>query len=161
VAEGREIEDCLEDTDCLKETVQALVNGPVGDLLPLFPSHTVLQGVTEKGETADVDFSHNLLAGFPAGSSTELLTVYGLADTLAANFPRIRRIRILVDSKPVSTLKGHVDLRRPIQADFDYTKAPEPQAPEGQVVPAGPAENAAKPAVPDTSTAGAPGKGNP
>lgn len=155
VAEGREIEDCMNDADCLKETVRALVNGPVGDLVPLFPSHTVVRNVTEKGETAEVDFNRDLISGFPAGSSTELLTVYGLADTLAANFPHIRRVRILVDGHPVNTLKGHVDLRQPVQADFDYTRSREGQKPSGEAVPAG------SPGATGTPSQPAPSNGSP
>jgi hypothetical protein len=124
VAEGREIDDCLEETDCVKETVQALINGPVGNLTPIFPSHTILRGVQEKGSTALVDFSKELISGHPAGSVAELLTVYGLADTLAENFPHIRQVRILVDGKAVETLKGHVDLREPVVADFRYCHPP-------------------------------------
>ena len=101
MAEGREIDDCLEETDCVKETVQALIDGPVGDLTPILPSHTVLRGVKEDGSTALVDFSKDLIAGHPGGSVAELLTVYGLADTLAENFPHIRQVRILIAGEPV------------------------------------------------------------
>ena len=124
VAEGREIDDCLEETDCVKETVQALINGPVGELTPIFPAHTVLRGVREEGNTALVDFSKDLIAGHPAGSVAELLTVYGLADTLAENFPHIRQVRILIDGKAADTIKGHVDLRQPVVADFRYCHPP-------------------------------------
>lgn len=147
VAEGREIADCLKDTECIKETVQALVNGPVGDLVPIFPSHVVVRGVTVKGETAVINFNGDLVTGFPGGSSTELLTVYGLTDTLAANFPQIRRVRILVDGKPISTLKGHVDLRQPVQADFDYTRPPEEQEAPGAAAPVAPSGKVGNPPV--------------
>ncbi|HKK01095.1 MAG TPA: GerMN domain-containing protein [Desulfuromonadales bacterium] len=123
-AEGREIDDCLEESDCVKETIQALINGPVGNLTPIFPAHTLLKGVQEEGKTALVDFSNGLIAGHPAGSVSELLTVYGLADTLAENFPHIRQVRILVNGKAVDTIKGHVDLRQPVVADFHYCHPP-------------------------------------
>ncbi len=132
VPEAREIEDCLEETECIKGTVQALVNGPVGDLVPILPSHTVVRGVTVEDSTAVVDFSPSLISGHPGGSLSELLTVYGLADTLAADFPHIRQVRILVDGQPVDTLKGHMDLRQPVPADFSFTHPPEGAAPEGR-----------------------------
>ena len=78
--------------------------------------------------TASLDFSKGLLADHPGGSMPELLTVYGLADTLAENFPYVRQVRILVDGKPVPSIKGHVDLRRPVQADFNYTRPPQGSA---------------------------------
>ena len=82
-------------------------------LTPIFSTHTVLRGVKEDGSTALVDFSKDLIAGHPGGSVAELLTVYGLADTLAENFPHIRQVRILIDGEPVETIKGHIYLRQP------------------------------------------------
>jgi hypothetical protein len=77
------------------------------------------------GGTAVIDFSRDLVSSHPGGSSSELLTVYGLANSLAANFPHIRQVRILVDGEPVESLKGHVDLSRPVQADFSFSRLPD------------------------------------
>lgn len=125
VAEAREIEGCLEETECLQETVQALVHGPVSELLPILPEQALLRGVSVADGSATVDFSRELVDAHPGGSVSELLTVYGLADTLAANFPQVRQVRILVEGAPVETLKGHVDLRQPIRADLSFTRPPE------------------------------------
>jgi hypothetical protein len=124
VTEARQIEGCLDEGECLRETVQALVDGPVGELLPVFPSHAVVLGVTVEGGTASVDFSRDLADAHPGGSLSELLTVVGLANTLAANFPHIRQVRILLEGAPVETLKGHVDLRQPVPADFAFGLTP-------------------------------------
>ena len=124
-AEAREIEDCLEEVDCIRETVRALVNGPIGDLIPILPSNTAIRGVRTEEGTAVIDFSADLVAGHPGGSISELLTVYGLADTLAVNFPHLRQVRILVEGKAPETLKGHVDLREPIPADFSFVRPAE------------------------------------
>ena len=139
VPEAREIEDCLAEQDCVRETVQALINGPVGDLTPILPSHAILRQVTLKDSTAELDFSRDLLSGHPGGSASELLTVYGLADTLAVNFPHLRQVRLLVEGEPVDTLKGHMGLREPVMADFTFTRPPpgasparEETAPAGQ-----------------------------
>lgn len=124
-AETREIEDCLDEADCIGATVQALIDGPVGDLVPILPAHATLRHVEEQDGTATVDFSQELVTGHPGGSFSELLAVYGLANTLAENFPHIRHVRILVEGAPVETLKGHVDLRGPVQADFSFSRLPE------------------------------------
>jgi spore germination protein GerM len=125
VAEGREIDDCLVEKDCIKATVQALVDGPIGDLIPIFPSHAVVRNVSVEDGTAAVDFSRDMAAGHPGGSISELLTVYGLANTLAVNFPHVRRVQILLEGEPTQTIKGHVDLREPIKADFSFSRPPE------------------------------------
>lgn len=122
LTEGRQIEDCLETADCLRATVQALLDGPAGEGIAVLPPGATLRGVTEEDGTATVDFSRELVTGHPGGSVPELLTVYALADTLAENFPHIRQVRILVEGEEVETIKGHVDLRAPVQADFSFSR---------------------------------------
>jgi len=125
VAEPRQIEDCLEEAECLRATLQALADGPLHELLPVIPPNVQIRDVRQEEGTATVDFSRELVSGHPGGSFSELLTVYGLADTLAESFPHIRQVRILVEGEPVATLKGHVDLRQPVMADFTFTRPPE------------------------------------
>ena len=117
-AEVREIAGCLAEEECLQGTVQALLDGPVGELAPVFPPGVGLRGVAVVGSEVQVDFTRALVASHPGGSWGELLTVYALADTVAVNFPHLRQVRILVDGSAVETLKGHVDLRQPINPDF-------------------------------------------
>jgi len=125
VAEGRQIADCLNEEDCLRGTVQALVDGPVTDLVAVIPSHAQIRSVTSSAGAVTADFSRELVSGHPGGSVSELLTIYGLANTLAENFPHLRQVRILVEGAPLETLKGHVDLREPVKADFSFTNPPE------------------------------------
>lgn len=122
LAETREISGCQDSQACLEETIQALINGPIGDLVPILPAHTRLRAVSEQDGLATVDFSSELISGHPGGSVSELFTAYGLANTLAENFPYIRQVRILVEGSEVASLKGHVDLREPISADFRFTR---------------------------------------
>lgn len=118
VAEAREIADCPIEEDCLKATVQALLDGPAGSLAPVFPPQAKLRGLNFTGTELQVDFSQSLVDAHPGGSWGELLTIYALADTVAVNFPHLRQIRLLVEGAAVDTLKGHVDLRQPIGPDF-------------------------------------------
>lgn len=132
VAETRTITDCLRDEDCLSETVEALIAGPQSGLVPIFPVQVVLRGVAVADSVVSVDFSQELIAAHPGGTQSELLTVYGLADTLAVNFPHLRQVLIMVDGAPVATLKGHVDLRQPINPDFSLVE--EGLAPTGTMI---------------------------
>ena len=122
VTETRELADCPDEQECLRATVQALLDGPVSPLLPILPAQAKLRGASVADGVVTVDFDNELISGHPGGSISELLTVYGLADTLAANFPALRQLRILVEGAPVESLKGHVDLRQPIAADFTYAR---------------------------------------
>lgn len=125
-AEGREIADCRVEQDCLRGTVQALIDGPQGNLAPVLPAQTILRQVTVEGDLVIVDFSRDFVNSHPGGSLSELLTVYSLVDSLAVNYPYVRQLRILVDGEPLQTIKGHVDLRSPVSADFSFTRSTEP-----------------------------------
>jgi spore germination protein GerM len=141
IAEARQIEQCLEEVACMRATVQALLNGPVGNLVPLFPSHAVIRDFTVEESKAIINFSRAFVAGHPGGSLSELLTVYSLANTLAVNFPHVRQVQILVEGEKVESLKGHVGLHDPIKPDFSLDRTPEtsglpesiPGEPEGSL----------------------------
>ena len=137
LAEPRQIAGCELDEDCMTSTVQALISGPAGDMVPILPSRTSLRGLVVDGSLVQVDFSRELIDAHPGGTQSELLTVYGLADTLTVNFPHLRQVQILVEGAPVTTLKGHVDLRRPVYPDFSFVE--EGAAPIGRMnsLPAG------------------------
>lgn len=132
VAETHTINECQRDEDCLSDTVKALIAGPKSDLAPIFPPQVTLHGdVVVSDSLVIIDFSQELITAHPGGTQSELLTVYGLADTLAVNFPHLRQIQILVEGTPVETLKGHVDLRQPINPDFSLVE--EGMAPVGKM----------------------------
>lgn len=131
VAEGREVDGCLIEETCLWATVTALLNGPLGDLAPVLPPQAVLRDLTMDGSTVVIDFNAGLVSGHPGGTQSELLSVYGLVNTLVANFPHLRQVQFLIEGAPVDTLKGHVDLRQPVTADFSLVE--EGAAPLGDV----------------------------
>jgi spore germination protein GerM len=132
VAETRDITECQQDEDCLRDTVKALIAGSQGELAAILPAQVVLNNVSVEGSLVNVDFSKELISAHPGGTQSELLTIYGLADTLAVNFPHLRQMRVLVDGEPVATLKGHVDLRQPINPDFSLVE--EGMAPVGRIL---------------------------
>jgi hypothetical protein len=124
-AESREIDDCQVAEECLRSTVQALIDGPQSALAPVLPPQTSLRQLTVEGDLVVVDFSQDFVNGHPGGSLPELLTVYSLVDSLAVNFPYVRQLRIQVEGVPLETIKGHVDLRSPVSTDFRYTRSAE------------------------------------
>ncbi len=129
VPETRDIDDCPEEETCLRQTVQALIQGPQTPSLPILPSQTVLRSIHVDGALATLDFSRDLISSHPGGSLSELMTVYGLVDTLAANFPYIRQVQILVEGEKRESIKGHVGIADPVTADFSYSREPSPEEP--------------------------------
>ena len=67
---------------------------------------------------AYLDFSADLREGMGGGSMEELLTVYAIVDSVVLNIAEIDRVGILVNGRPVATLNGHLDLRRPLPPDY-------------------------------------------
>lgn len=59
---------------------------------------------------AVADFSSELATQLPSGIQSEQLAVESIADTLAANIPNLRLLKILIDGQEAQTLAGHIDL---------------------------------------------------
>jgi hypothetical protein len=66
-----------------------------------------------------LNFSEELRKDHPGGSEAVVATLRCLAGTIAANFPAVERLRVLIDGEALSTLVGHVDLGGALEVD-DY-----------------------------------------
>jgi len=114
VAEKRFIPKEKEPEAQAGEIIHALIAGSKTGLVNTFPEKAELEGVKREGEDIlSVDFSESLVANHPGGSAAEMATIYSLTNTLTANLPEIRRIRILIGGKERESLKGHIGLRNP------------------------------------------------
>lgn len=133
VAQSGDINECHADEECLRATIETLIAGPQPDsgLAAVLPQQVKLRNLTLENSMVSVDFSQDLIAAHPGGTQSELLTVYGLTDTIVVNFPHLRQVRILVEGEPATTLKGHIDLRQPLNPDFSLVE--EGQAPIGNM----------------------------
>ena len=126
VREGREIDACDEVSACLEAILEELINGPVGDLAPVLPPAGMFHSVNLDGGIARVDFAQELLDALPDGSSSEMTAAYSVANSLALNYPQVRAVLFTLDGKPLQTLKGHLDVSRPIAPDFSLEKGAKP-----------------------------------
>ena len=124
IPENREIPDCDEDEACVRQVVEALIQGPSDEAVPVISPQVEVRKVIIDGDTATIDFSRELVSLHPGGSISELLTVYGVTNTVAVNFPHLRQVRFLVEGAAVETLRGHIGLHGPVPADFRYARPP-------------------------------------
>jgi hypothetical protein len=117
----------------VQSVVEELVKGSqsgLGATLP--PATRVLVVFVSARGVAYVDLSKEATTSQPGGSEAELVTVYSVVNSLAANFPAIKRVQILVEDRPVATLAGHVDLTRPLRPDMTLlASAPLTPVPSG------------------------------
>ena len=113
--ETREVSEQADRAGQARALVGELIRGPVSEeLTPSFPPETRLKGMfIDASGTAYLNFSREVQTEYPGGAWTETLTIYSLANTLAANFPDINRVQVLVEGAVVDTLAGHIDISRP------------------------------------------------
>jgi spore germination protein GerM len=94
------------------EIVRALIAGSKSGLVNTFPDKAELKAVRFEGkETLLVDFQESLVTHHPGGSAAEMATVHSLTNSLAANIPAVKKVKILIDGQVRETLKGHVGLK--------------------------------------------------
>lgn len=119
VREWREIEPCAEPELCFEQILEELINGPLGDsAAPVLPLTGMFNAVTFDGSTAHVDFAPELLEALPAGSSSELLATYAVINSICFNYPQVKQVLFTVDGKRLETLKGHVEVDKPLSPDY-------------------------------------------
>jgi len=95
--------------------VRELVKGSANPSLPpLLPADTVVRSAFLLPDgTAFVDLGGPTLAGgWGTGTHRELMAIYSVVQTVTANFPEAKRVRILINDEPAETLAGHISLAR-------------------------------------------------
>src|SRR5229473_7477567 len=95
--------------------MRELVKGSANTAVPrLLPADTVVRAAYLLPDgTAFVDLGGpTLTQGWATGSHQELMAVYSVVQTVTANFPEAKKVRMLVNGEPAETLGGHVSLIR-------------------------------------------------
>jgi spore germination protein GerM len=65
-----------------------------------FPPEVALKSAKiEANSTIFVSFSKNLVQDHPGGSASEMATVYSLTNSLTANIPEIKAVKILIEGR--------------------------------------------------------------
>jgi spore germination protein GerM len=95
----------------MRELLKGSANAAVARLLP---GDTIIRGAYLLPDgTAFIDLGGPTLSqGWTTGSHQELMAIYSVVQTVTANFPEAKRVRVLVNGEPAETLAGHVSLSR-------------------------------------------------
>jgi len=100
-----------------------LLRGPSGAAVRTTPGSTMLRSVSiTSGGVAQADFSGQLSLDHPGGSSSEVLTVYSIVNTLVFNIDGIKKVQILIEGQTIDTLAGHMDCRQPFAPNLKIIK---------------------------------------
>jgi Sporulation and spore germination len=101
-----------------KEIALALVEGSQTGLINTFPAKAGLVDVkVDRDGTAEVNFDKNLTKFHPGGSAAEMATIYSLTNSITENVPAVKRVKILVEGKELSSIKGHISTKNPFLPD--------------------------------------------
>jgi spore germination protein GerM len=105
----------VEFVDQIGQVVEALLDGPQEEGVSTIADGTRLLNAFYDTETSTVylDFSSELVAGHPGGSSAEYYTIAALLRTISENFPEVRAVQILIEGLQVGTIAGHIDAYAP------------------------------------------------
>jgi hypothetical protein len=129
VREARETERCNDATDCARSLLEELFSGPVGNFDDLLPEWTSVNSVNLEGNIAKIDLDRVFADELPSGSSSEMLAVYAIVNTICTNLPEISRVKITIDGNPRSRLK-HLDLSEPLEPNYTLEAAPATTSPQ-------------------------------
>jgi spore germination protein GerM len=103
----------------IEERLASLIEGPrLPGLAAVMPDGVVLLGYSQWDDMLQLNFSHHLVTNHPGGSTGEVITVYGIVNTVVGA-GGVRRVQILVDGRPILTLAGHLDLTDPLEKDYE------------------------------------------
>ena len=122
ISAERDVAYAEQPVDQAREILNAQFAPVAAPLVSAIPTGTVLRAlfITETGQ-AFVDLSRDAATAHPGGSLNEMLTIYTIVHALMFNLPAITAVQLLVDGKEVDTLAGHVDLRRPLSKNLQFT----------------------------------------
>ena len=101
----------------MKDLLDELLNGPIGDFEQPLPDGTLVNSVTIIGETAAIDLNRIFAEALPSGSSAEMLAVYSIVDTVIVNTPQIKKVKLTVEGNDKAHLR-HLDLSEPLGPDY-------------------------------------------
>ena len=111
VGEVRQIAWASNDTDRIRQVILGLIEGSrKGASRVIAPSSNIRAVFLAPDGTACIDLSSEALTDFESGIESESLAIYSIVNSVAANVPTVKKVKILIQGQEVDTLDGHTDL---------------------------------------------------
>ena len=103
--------------------MKELINGPDAKGVRTIPEQTRLLAVDFSNDgLLVVNFSKEFTEQHPGGSSSEIMTVYSIVNTLTINIKDVKMIRITQEGRTLNTIAGHIDCNRIFYPDLKLVR---------------------------------------
>lgn len=120
VSEKRHIPKVAGPKEQAAEIVKALLDGSKTGLVNSFPPGVPLRDLSILDGTATVNLGEELVKLHPGGSASEMATIYSLTNSLIANIPAIKKVKLIVQDKEIESIKGHMSTRQPFTFNKEF-----------------------------------------
>ena len=118
VGEKRYIFKEIDAASQAKEVIKALLDGSKNGNVNAFPAGVVLRDVKiDDAGIAYVNFNKSLTKLHPGSSSAEMASINSLTISLTENVPEIKKVKILMEGKELTTIKGHISTQKAFLPD--------------------------------------------
>jgi hypothetical protein len=98
--------------------VRALLEGSKEGLVNTFPAGVTINDVdVDNSGTVLVNFNENLTQLHPGGSTAEMATIYSLTNSITENVEGLKRVKILMEGRELSSIKGHISTKKAFRPD--------------------------------------------
>ena len=103
--------------------MKELINGPDAKGVRTIPEQTRLLAVDfSKDGLLVVDFSKEFTEQHPGGSSSEIMTVYSIVNTLTTNIKDVKMVKIIQQGRTLDTIAGHIDCNKTFYPDLELVR---------------------------------------
>jgi len=103
--------------------INELIKGPEAKGVRTIPDQARLLSVDLLNDgLIVVDFSKEFTELHPGGSSTEIMTIYSIVNTLTTNIKDVRMVRIIQEGSPLITIAGHIDCNKTFYPDLTLVR---------------------------------------
>jgi spore germination protein GerM len=118
VGEKRYIFKEIDAASQAKEVIKALLDGSKNGNVNTFPAGVALRDVKiDDAGIAYVNFTKSLTKLHPGSSSAEMASINSLTNSLTKNVPDIKKVKILVEGKEITSIKGHISTSKAFLPD--------------------------------------------
>ena len=103
--------------------INELIKGPDAKGVRTIPEQTRLLAVDfSKDGLLVVDFSKEFTEQHPGGSSSEIMTVYSIVNTLTTNIKDVKMVKIIQQGRTLDTIAGHIDCNKTFYPDLELVR---------------------------------------